>query len=180
MGIPNALRRGNERARTPSIEGTGAARTVATARLAALKRLASMGEGRRGRERVSTARSGETHTLCISDRQGNVRLMSTETRLGNRQRARLTRQGQITVPKAIRDALGARPGDDIEFVPRGAELLVEVRPRRSLLEFAGIAADAAARVPDSADDLDALIEDGMAEAAVRRAASVGRGSRRSR
>jgi looped-hinge helix DNA binding domain, AbrB family len=81
----------------------------------------------------------------------------------------LTRQGQITVPKAIRDALGARPGDDIEFVPRGTELLVEVRPRRGLLEFAGIAADAAARVPESADELDALIEDGMAEAAVRRA-----------
>lgn len=91
----------------------------------------------------------------------------------------MTRQGQITVPKAVRDALGARPGDDIEFVPRGTELLVEVRRRRSLLEFAGIAAGAAARVPDSTDDLDALIEDGMAEAAVRRAGSVGRGSRRS-
>jgi AbrB family looped-hinge helix DNA binding protein len=91
----------------------------------------------------------------------------------------LTRQGQITVPKAVRDALGARPGDDIEFVPRGSELLVEVRPRRSVLEFAGIDTDGAARIPDSAEDLDALIEDGMAEAAVRRAGSVGRGSRRS-
>ena len=105
--------------------------------------------------------------------------MTTAQRLGNRQRARLTRQGQITVPKAVRDALGMRPGDDIEFVPRGSELLVELRPRRSLLEFAGIAADAAARVPVGAADLDALIEDGMAEAAVRRAGSVGRGSRRS-
>ena len=103
--------------------------------------------------------------------------VSTETRPDNRQRARLTRQGQITVPKAVRDALGARPGDDIEFVPRGAELVIEVRPRRSLLEFAGIAADAALRVPDSADDLDALIQDGISAAAVRRAGSVGRGSR---
>ena len=91
----------------------------------------------------------------------------------------MTRQGQITVPKAIRDALGARPGDDIEFVSRGTELLVEVRPRRSLLEFAGIAADAVARVPESADELDALIQDGMAKSAVRRAGSVGRGSGRS-
>ena len=105
--------------------------------------------------------------------------MSTEQRLGNRQRARLTRQGQITVPKAVRDALGARPGDDIEFVPRGTELLVEVRPRRSVLEFAGMAADAATRVPDSAADLDALIDEGMAQAAVQRAGSVRRGSRRS-
>jgi hypothetical protein len=72
-----------------------------------------------------------------------------------------------------------RPGDDIEFVPRGNELLVELRPRRSLLEFAGIAAAAAARVPASADDMDALIGDGMADAAIRRAGPVGRGSRRS-
>ncbi len=104
--------------------------------------------------------------------------MSTASRLGNRQRARLTRQCQNTVPKAGRDALGLRPGNDIEFVPRGTELLVEVRPRRSLLEFAGIAAQAAERVPDSADDLDALIDNGMAQAAVRRAGSVRRGSRR--
>lgn len=105
--------------------------------------------------------------------------MSTEALPGNRQRARLTRQGQITVPKAVRDALGVRPGDDIEFVPRGAELLVEVRLRRSLLEFAGIAAGAASRVPETAAELDALIEDGMTRAAVRRAGPVGRGSRRS-
>lgn len=105
--------------------------------------------------------------------------MSNVSTLTNRQRARLTRQGQITVPKAVRDALGIKPGDDIEFVPRGTELLIELRPRRSLLEFAGIAADATARVPDSAKDLDALIEAGMADAAVRRAGSVGRGSRRS-
>ncbi len=105
--------------------------------------------------------------------------MSTESRIGNRHLARITRQGQITVPKAVRDALGVRPGDDIEFVPRGTELLVEPRPRRSLLEFAGIAAGAAARVPNNADGLDALIEDGMAGAAVRRAVSVGRLSRRS-
>jgi len=105
--------------------------------------------------------------------------MSTEVRLANRQRARLTRQGQITVPKAVRDALGAHAGDDIEFVPRGAELLVEVRRRRGVLEFAGIAANAAARVPETADDLDALIEDGMAAAAARRAGPVRRGPRRS-
>jgi AbrB family looped-hinge helix DNA binding protein len=102
--------------------------------------------------------------------------MSTETRRGNGHRARLTRQGQITVPKSIRDALGVRPGDDIEFIPRGTELLVEVRPRRSLLEFAGLDAAAADRIPASADDLDALIADGVAKAAVRRVGRVGRGA----
>jgi len=94
--------------------------------------------------------------------------MGTDAPLVTRQRARLTGQGQITVPKAVRDALGARPGDDIEFVPRGGELLIEVRPRRSLLDFAGIAAEAVERVPGTAGELDALIDTGMREAAVKR------------
>ena len=94
--------------------------------------------------------------------------MVTERRPVIRQRARLTRQGQITIPKAVRDALGARPGDDIEFVSRGADVLVEVRPRRSILEFAGVAADAVERVPVTAEELDDLIGRGMAEAAVAR------------
>lgn len=95
--------------------------------------------------------------------------MSTDTLLITRQRARLTGQGQITVPKAVRDALGARPGDDIEFVPRGSELLIEVRPRRSLLEFAGIAAEAMDDVPGTAAELDSRIDTGMRDAAVVRA-----------
>jgi AbrB family looped-hinge helix DNA binding protein len=95
-----------------------------------------------------------------------------------RQRARLTRQGKITVPKAVRDALGARPGDEIEFVPRGEELLVEVRPRRSLLDFAGVAAEAVPLVPGTAEELDELVDWGMAEASVARERRTRRGSRR--
>lgn len=98
----------------------------------------------------------------------------------SRQRARLTSQGKITVPKAIRDALGARPGDDLEFVPRGTEMLLEVRPRRSILEFAGLASSAANRVPATAEELDALIERGMAKAAVARFERVTRSARRTR
>jgi AbrB family looped-hinge helix DNA binding protein len=52
-------------------------------------------------------------------------------------------KGQITVPKAVPEALGARPGDEIEFVSRGGGLDVEVRHRRSVLDFARIAAKAA-------------------------------------
>ena len=70
------------------------------------------------------------------------------------------------MPKAVRDALGARPGDDIEFVPRGEELLVEVRPRRSVLDFAGIATQALPLVPGTAEVLDELVERGMAEASL--------------
>jgi AbrB family looped-hinge helix DNA binding protein len=96
------------------------------------------------------------------------------------QRARLTSQGQITVPKAVRDALGARPGDEIEFVPRGDELVVEVRHRRSVLDFAGIAAKAAPRVPGTAAELDELVDRGMAEAAMARVIRSRRAPRRSR
>ncbi len=94
--------------------------------------------------------------------------MSTDLHRITRQRARLTRQGQITLPKAVRDALGARPGDDIEFVPRGDAFVVDLRPRRSVLDFAGIAGDEVPRVPATAEDLDALIESGMTDAAVAR------------
>ena len=104
--------------------------------------------------------------------------MVTDATRTTRQRARLTRQGQITVPKAVRDALGARPGDEIEFVPRGEELLVEVRPRRSVLDFAGIAAEAAPLVPGTAEELDELVDRGMAEGSLARERRTRRGSRR--
>jgi looped-hinge helix DNA binding domain, AbrB family len=106
--------------------------------------------------------------------------MVTDSRGLTRRRARLTSQGQITVPKAVRDALGARPGDEIEFVPRDGELLIEVRPRRSVLDFAGLASDAAAAIPATAEGLDALLERGMTEAAIARSAGSRPGSRRSR
>jgi len=105
--------------------------------------------------------------------------MVTETTRGNGPRARLTSQGQITVPKAVRDALGARPGDEFEFLPRGDAFVVEVRHRRSVLDFAGIAAKAVDRVPGSAAELDELVDRGMAEAALARATQTHRPSRRS-
>ena len=106
--------------------------------------------------------------------------MVTEVEPVKRQRARLTSQGQITVPKAVREALGARPGDEIEFVPRGDDLGVEVRHRRSVLDFVGIAAKAAPRVPGTAAELDELVARGMAEAATARATRAGRPTRASR
>jgi len=72
------------------------------------------------------------------------------------------------VPKAVRDALGVRPGDEIEFLARGDELVVEVRPRRSVLDFAGIAAGAALDIPATAEELDEVVGRGMAEASVAR------------
>jgi len=94
--------------------------------------------------------------------------MTTDLRRTTGRRARLTRQGQITVPKAVREALGIRPGDELEFVARGEDVLVAVRPRRSVLDFVGLGAAAAPRVPATADELDELVDRGMAEATVAR------------
>ena len=88
--------------------------------------------------------------------------MTTEMTIGTRRRARLTNQGQITVPKSVRDALGLRPGDDIEFIPQDSGFAVEARPRRNVLDFAGMAAAAAGRTPATAEELDAMLATGMA------------------
>ncbi|MEZ4595961.1 MAG: hypothetical protein R3C32_03455 [Chloroflexota bacterium] len=47
------------------------------------------------------------------------------------------------MPKAIRDALGAVPGDELVFQQRDGEVVVHHRRRRSIMELAGIAMDTA-------------------------------------
>lgn len=71
-------------------------------------------------------------------------------------RARLTSQGQITVPKAVRDAMDLEPGDHVEFELGDAVVVRRHRPR-SVLSFAGIAGAASGRIPGTAEELDALI-----------------------
>lgn len=82
---------------------------------------------------------------------------------GEPQRARLTRQGQITVPRAVREALGAHPGDDLLFEQRGEEIVVRHRPRKSILDFAGIAAVTAPAGELTQEAIDAAIEDAVHE-----------------
>lgn len=48
--------------------------------------------------------------------------------------ARVTSKGQITLPKKIRDALGVRPGDDVEFEKRGGQFVLRRRVVRSPFE----------------------------------------------
>lgn len=44
--------------------------------------------------------------------------------------ARVTSKLQVTVPKAIADQFGIRPGDEIEFVPGDKSLRVLLSPQR--------------------------------------------------
>jgi antitoxin PrlF len=45
--------------------------------------------------------------------------------------ATMTSKGRLTVPKAVRDRLGLRPGDQVELVPCG-EHAATLRKRRRL------------------------------------------------
>jgi antitoxin PrlF len=101
---------------------------------------------------------------------------------GTRPRARITSQGQITVPKAVRDRLGLKPGDDIEFEDRDGEVVLVPRRRRSILEFAGVLPPAPGVVlPKTSAEWKQAIRDSWADAAVereKRIASQVRGARR--
>lgn len=44
------------------------------------------------------------------------------------QTSRMTSKGQVTIPKEIREQLGLKPGDQVEFVP-GPGRTVTVHPR---------------------------------------------------
>lgn len=93
-------------------------------------------------------------------------------------RARITRQGQITVPKAVRDSLGARAGDFLEFERVDDGFVVRHRPRADILAFAGIARSAARRIPETAEGIDSVIARSMEAAAMASAGS--RPARRAR
>ncbi len=77
-------------------------------------------------------------------------------------KARITSQNQISVPKAIREHLGAGPGDDLMFEARDdGSAVVRRRKRISVLDLAGIAADSVSRAPATAEELDELIAEGL-------------------
>ena len=45
-------------------------------------------------------------------------------------RSRLTSKGQITIPRLVRQRLGLRTGDDLEFVELAGEFHVRKAPQR--------------------------------------------------
>ncbi len=66
--------------------------------------------------------------------------------------SKVTTKGQITIPKAVREALGVEAGDRVEFVVREdgvVEMLARTRP---LLSLAGVLGDR--RLGITIDDMD--------------------------
>jgi AbrB family looped-hinge helix DNA binding protein len=94
--------------------------------------------------------------------------MSIISARGTRPRARLTSQGQITVPKSVREALELRPGDELEFDMGRSSVVLRPRHRRSILDFAGIAGEGSHLLPRTAAELDERIEQANVARARRR------------
>ncbi len=69
--------------------------------------------------------------------------------------SKVTAKGQITIPKAIRVALGVDVGDRVEFVVRGDGVVEVIARTRPLLSLAGILGER--RLGVSVEDMDSAI-----------------------
>jgi AbrB family looped-hinge helix DNA binding protein len=64
-------------------------------------------------------------------------------------KAKLTSKGQITLPKGLRDRLGLRTGDEVEFVEQDGGFRVEKRLEESrFANWLGFLREAGGRDPD--------------------------------
>ena len=82
------------------------------------------------------------------------------------------------MPKVIRDELGLKPGDDVEFERHGSEIVLVPRIRRSILDFAGVLPPAPGIVvPKTTAGWKRWIRDASAEAAVERYERIQRQAR---
>lgn len=61
---------------------------------------------------------------------------------------RVTSKGQVTVPKRVRDRMGLRPGDTVDFVEKEGEFHLEKTPRGAFGAFRGHLGDLAGKDPD--------------------------------
>jgi AbrB family looped-hinge helix DNA binding protein len=75
--------------------------------------------------------------------------------------ATITSKGQVTIPKAIREALNLHPGDRLDFILENGKLYVQladvdVRSLSGMLYKSG-------RQPVSLDQMEAAIAEGMSK-----------------
>ena len=63
--------------------------------------------------------------------------------------SRLTSKGQVTIPKGVRDRLGLRPGDEVEFIADGNDYrLRKVLRVNPFSRYRGYLTGLAGRDPD--------------------------------
>ena len=82
--------------------------------------------------------------LAVQSRQANGR---TIVFVG----ARLTEKGQVTIPRHVREGLGLRPGDEVEFVADGSSggyRLRKVLRTNPFTRYRGHLTGLAGRTPD--------------------------------
>jgi AbrB family looped-hinge helix DNA binding protein len=85
------------------------------------------------------------------------------------------------MPKAIRDRLGLKPGDAVEFEDRDGEVVLVPRRRRSILDFAGVLPPAPGVIlPKTSAEWKEAIRDSWADAAAEKEKRIAsqRGPRR--
>lgn len=86
------------------------------------------------------------------------------------------------MPKAVRDRLGLKPGDDVEFLDREGDIVLVPRRRRSILDFAGVLAPAPGVVlPTTSAQWKQAVRDSWVDAVMekeKRIATQKRGTRR--
>lgn len=69
-------------------------------------------------------------------------------------KTKLTSKGQVTIPKEVRERLGLRPGDEMEFTERdGVYLVVKCVDASPLIKYRGYLKHLAGKDPDQ------LVED---------------------
>lgn len=68
-------------------------------------------------------------------------------------RAKLTSKGQVTIPKTVRERLGLRPGEELDFVEVRGSFRIEKHITASpFLKYRGLLKDLAGRDPDDIID----------------------------
>jgi AbrB family looped-hinge helix DNA binding protein len=70
----------------------------------------------------------------------------------------VTSKGQITIPKAVRDALGLHTGDRVEFVAQGRDGAV-MRPMTRTVDEVFGRAHKAGRAPRTTEEMNEAIRD---------------------
>ena len=78
-------------------------------------------------------------------------------------RSKITRQGRVTIPKALRNRLGWREGDAVVFDQENGRLILQTPPKKSLSEVLAQAPGLEAKVPYSSFKKLLELENGVLE-----------------